>query len=386
MGRFLSLIARNSWRNRRRTTLTVLSIATSLCLLGVVMTMYRAFYLSEAPAWQAMRLVTRNRVSLAVPMPLYYREKIRQAPGVREVAASQWFGGTYKDSRDPKNFFARLAIEPDKLFAIRGEIRVPEDEQKAFLSDRTGAIAGRALARTHGWKIGERITLAGDIFPVTLELTLRAIFDAPENDEVLYFHFKYLEESATEGRLSQVGTFNILASSVDEVPKIAKAVDDLFHNSPVQTRTESEQEFSRSFLSFLGNVKAFLLSICAAVTFTVLLVAANTIAMSVRERIREIGILKTLGFTRADILATVIGESVLIAAAGGLLGSLLAAGLCAAVRNGPIGMPVLRQLTLGPAVVSASMLVAALVGVASSVLPAWGAARLPIVEAIRHTG
>lgn len=386
MLRHLPLILKNSWRNRRRTTLTVLSISVSLCLLGLLMAIYHAFYLREAPPWQARRLITRNRVSLAVPMPIYYRDRIRQVPGVQEVMVSQWFGGVYKDSRDPNNFFARFAVEPDKLFVIRGEIQVPEDQKRAFLSERTACAVGRRLADRLGFRLGDRITLRGDIFPVNLELTVRAIWDAPDNNEVLYFHWKYLEESLPPARQSLVGTFSILAERPEDVTRIADAVDAMFRNATAQTRTETEQAFALSFVAFLGNVKAFLFSIAAAVTFTILLVSANTMAMSVRERIREVGILRTLGYTPPSILGIILGESVLISLAGGLLGCGLAAALCAAVRNGPVAFSQIRALTVDAGVLATALAVALAIGILSSVIPAWGAARTSIIDALRHTG
>ncbi|MGD0015245.1 MAG: FtsX-like permease family protein [Bryobacteraceae bacterium] len=386
MLRFVSLMFKNSWRNRRRTALTVVSTGISLCLLGVLLAVYAAFYFSKPSAYQALRLVTRNRVSLAVSMPMYYRDKIRSIRGVREVGILQWFGGAYKDSRDPKNFFARMAIAPESLFTLRGEMSVPEDQKKAFLQDRTGCLVGRMLADRLNFKPGDRITLVGDIFPVTLELKVRAIFDAPENAEVLYFHWKYLEESISRGRGSMVGAFSILADSPESVPRIARDVDATFRNTSFETKTESEQQFGLSFLSFLGNVKAFLLSICAAVTFTILLVSANTMAMSVRERIQEVGILKTLGFTTGEVTGIILGEAVIISLAGGALGLLLASGLCALVRMGPIGFELFRRLAIQPATAAVCLGLAVLIGVASSVVPALAAARTSIVNAVRHAG
>jgi len=384
--RYFPLIFKNSWRNRRRTTLTILSLGVSLCLLGVLFAIYHAFYMTEASPEQARRLVTRNKVSLAVPMPIYYGERIKQIPGVEEVMISQWFGGVYKDSRDPNNFFARFAVEPDKVFRVRGEIRVPEEQKRAFQSERTACAIGRPLAERHHLGLGDRVTLKGDIFPVNLELTVRAIWDAPDNNEVLYFHWKYLEEGLPAGRKSMVGTFTSLADSPDSVNRIARVVDDMFRNAPYQTRTETEQAFALSFLAFLGNVKAFLLSICAAVTFTILLVSANTMAMSVRERIREVGIMKTLGFTPASILGIVLGEAVMIGIAGGALGLLLASLLVGFVKNGPIRFAQLQNMAISPSVVALSLGIAALVGLISALVPAWGASRTSIVDAIRHAG
>jgi putative ABC transport system permease protein len=386
MARYMSLIFKNAWRNRRRTSLTVASIGISLCLLGLLFAMYAAFYFAQPSPHQALRLVTRNRVSLTLALPVYYKEKIRALPGVRDVGMSQWFGGAYKDSRDPNNFFARLAAEPDKLFALYGEWTLPNDQKQAFLSQRTACLVGRKLADRLKLNLGDRVTLVGDIFPVTLELTVRAIFDSPDNSDVMYFNWKYLEESIPLVRRSVVGTFNILAASPEDVPRVARAVDDTFRNSPFETKTETEQQFGLSFLSFLGNVKLFLLSICGAVTFTILLVSANTMAMSVRERIREVGILKTIGFTTGDVLATILGEAVLISLAGGLVGVLLAAALCQGMRRGPMGFGMLQNLGIHPSTAAVCLALAVLIGLASALLPALAAARTTIVAAVRHEG
>jgi putative ABC transport system permease protein len=380
--RHLPLILKNSWRNRRRTLLTILSVGVSLCLLGILMAIYHAFYFSEPNASQALRLVTRNKVSLAFPMPQSYREKIRQIPGVQEVGISQWFGGVYIDRR-PEHMFARFAVEPDKIFTIHGEMTIPEDQKKAFQQERTACIAGRPLAEKYNWHLGERITLQGDIFPVTLELTLRGVFEHADNPEVLYFSREYLEESLPLGRRGNAGTFNILARSTEDVPRIEKAVDEQFSNSPVQTKTETESAFSLSFVAFLGNIKAFLLSVCAAVTFTIVLVSANTIAMSVRERVREVGVLKTLGYTRGAILGIILGEAVTISLVGGVLGVGLATVLAGVVRHAPAFILQLRMLTIGLPVAALCLLVAALIGLVSAFVPAFQASRISIMEALR---
>ncbi|MBM3776600.1 MAG: FtsX-like permease family protein [Acidobacteria bacterium] len=384
MLRYLPMVLKNSWRNRRRTTLTVLSVGGSMCLLGVLLAVYNALYFRSADPYEAQRLVTRNRVSLVFPMPEFYREKIQRLPGVRQVVIQNWYGGVYKDRRDPKNMFARFATEPERLFEVFGEYRIPEEQRQAFLRERTACVVGMDLVRKHGFKIGDRITLQGDIYPGTLELNVRGIYDTGRNSEVLYFHRKYLEEGLPAGRKGDAGIFTILARSTDDVPRIARMVDEEFRNATVQTRTETEQAFALSFVSFLGNVKVFLLSICAAVTFTIVLVSANTMAMSVRERVREIGVLRTLGFTPGTVLGIILGESAAIALAGGALGCALAAGALSIVRR----MPAFLDWTLvglAPPVIAACLLVALAIGLLSSFVPAWGASRTPIVEALRST-
>jgi putative ABC transport system permease protein len=384
VARHIPLILKNCWRNRRRTILTILSVGVSLCLLGILMAIYHAFYFSEPSPGQELRLVARNKVSLAFPMPQFYAQKIKQLPGVREVGISQWFGGKYIDDR-PEHMFARFAVEPDKIFTLRGEVTIPEDQKKAFQQERTACVVTRSLAQKFNWHLGDRITIQGDIFPVNLELTLRGIFDDPRDVDVLYFQRHYLEESQPLARRGTAGTLNILANTTDDVPRIEKAVDAMFENSPVQTKTETENAFSLSFLAFLGNIKVFLLSVCAAVTFTVLLVSANTIAMSVRERVNEVGVLKTLGYTRGAILGIILGESVTISLVGGVVGVGLANLLAGVVRRAPAFIAQLKTLTIVPSVAGLCLVVAALVGLVSAFLPAFHASRLSIVEALRST-
>jgi len=384
--RFLPLILKNAWRNRRRTALTVLSIGVSMCLLGVLMAIYHAFYLSDPPPAQALRLVTRHRVSLVFPMPQAYGDRIRRIPGVREVVIRDWFGGVYKDSRDFKNFFARFATEPERFLNVYTDIHLPDDQKKAFLQERSACIIGRELAQRLNFHLGDRIPLQGDIYPINLELTVRGIFDNDLENDALYFNREYLEQSLPEARRGDAGIFTILCDSTGVVPRIAKTIDDDFRNSSAaETKTESEAAFSLGFVNSMGNVKMFLLSICGAVTFTILLVAGNTMAMSVRERVREVGILKTLGFTPGRILAILLGESITIAVAGGALGYLLGSVLCIGMHYSPVMFPQIKTLAIGPFVTAVCLSVAFIIGLASSFVPAWNASRISIVEALRST-
>ncbi len=383
--RFLPLILRNSWRNRRRTLLTIASIGVSMCLLGVMIAMYSAFWLSKPQDNQALRLVVRNRVSLAVFLPLAYHQQIEKIPGVREVMVDTWFGGVYKDAREARNNFPRFSVEPEKLFTLFPEWSIPEDQKQAFIHERTACVVGRDLANTFGFHLGDRIPLEGDIFPGNFEFTVRGIFDAASNSDVMYFNKEYIDQALPERRRGFVDTFYVLIDDPQQSLRIAEAIDAEFRNSTGATKTESEQAFVVGFLSMLGNVRMFLVWISAAVMFTILLVSANTMAMSVRERVREVGVLKTLGFTPRAILGLILGEAAAISVAGGAIGYLISTVLLKGVQRSPMGgfLPALR--VMDPLIAAVCIALAASIGLVSSLVPALGASRAPIVEALRST-
>ena len=311
-------VTKNAFRNKRRSTLTVLSIAFSLLLLTLMMTIWRAFYLDQGSAESAERLVVRHRVSLTFSLPGYYREKIRAIPGVAAVVPVSWFGGIYKDQK-PENFFAQFGTDPDEFFKVYRDVEIPAEQITAWQRDRQGVIVNDSLAKKYGWKLGDRIVLQGTIYPVNLELIVRGIFHTNPDNKSVYFNAKYVEEAVAFFK-GQAGTFSILANSPADVSNIASAVDDTFRNSPQPTKTESEKAFGLEFVAMMGNVKAFILAICSAVVFATLLVSANTMAMSIRERTREVAVLKTLGFTRRGVLGLFVSEAVALSLGGGLLG------------------------------------------------------------------
>lgn len=390
----LQLVLKNSLRNRRRSILTIASMAVSICLIGALLALSRAlFYGGDTTPGQAKRLIVHHKIALTQDLPLAYEETIQKVPDVHAVTRLRWFGGTYRDARDPKNRFAQFAIEPKTLFEVHPEFQIPETEKQAFILQKTACVASRPLAEKLGWKLGERITLVGGMSPTTLELTLVGIFDAPtDNSSVLYFNWDYLRDSLSTEDASRdmVQQFYVEAGNRDVVAGVGQQIDDAFADSPYPTRSEPEQAFMLSFVSFLGNLKLFLAAICGAVTFTMLLISTNTLSMSVRERTREVGILKTLGFSSGEILSMVVGEATLIAFAGGLLGCGLATGLCAgiasAMRSAPGFVSVVRGLGFSPLVAALTVSIALLVGLMSSVVPALHAARTSIVDTLQYNG
>ena len=377
-------VCKNAFRNRRRSTLTALSMGFSLLLLSFLMVAWRSFYVDQGSAESAERLVMQHRVSLTNPLPGYYREEIRGVPGVVHVVPLSWFGGTYKDDK-PENFFARFGTDPEEFFDTYKDLSIPADQLSAWTKDRAGAVADIELAQKHGWKVGDRIVIKGDIYPMTLELTLQGLFSSQLPNQTLYFNWTYAEEGVPFAK-GKVGTIGILVDSPQDVGRIATALDRMFRNSPAPTRTESEKAYELSFISMLGNVKAFILSISLAVLFTTLLVSGNTMAMSTRERTREVATLKALGFRRYTILGMFVGEGVVISLLGGILGSLATLGLLMVMAQSSqaalfVGMQRQWIHTLLPA-----WSLAAGVGLVSALIPAYHVSRIDIVEGLRHIG
>lgn len=378
--KFLQLLLRNLLRNRRRTILTLSSIAVSLFLVATLRTVLTELQSSAETPESALRLVVRHRVSLANFLPIAYRTKIAQVEGVKAVIATLWFGGVYKD---PQNYFPQFAVNTDQFFVINADMRMPESQKQAFLSDRTGAIAGDNLAQRFGWKVGDRIHLQGAIFRFDPELTLRGIYSGGyDGGSSLYFHWEYFDEGINNRGFTIM--YTILARSAAEVPGIAERVDDLFRNSTAPTKTETEKAFVLSFLSLVGNVRLLIAMISSGVIFMIVLVAANTMAMSIRERGREIGIMKALGFRKFHILMLLIGESALLALSGALVGALGARMIFSKVKISSITAGFVHSFYVTGGTVLLCAAIGIFVGVVSAGFPAWQAARKRVADALRE--
>ncbi len=374
-------VTKNAFRNKRRSILTVLSIGGSLLLLTFLITIWRTFYDSKPSEQSAQRLIVRHKVSLVFNLPSYYRQKIQAMPGVKEVVNQQWFGGQYKDDK-ADNFFAQFGTDPQEIMKVYPEFQIPADQLEAWQHDRAGAIVDVGLAKKFGWKVGDRLNITGKIFPVNLELTIRGIFTPPDPTQSIYFNKDYIDEGFPKLK-GQEGFFAVLADSPESVTRVGQAIDEEFRNADRPTKTETEHAFQLGFIGMLGNIKAFIMSICLAVVFTILLVSANTMAMSIRERTREVAVLKTLGFTRNSILGLFVGEAVSLALVGGLIGSMICfLGVRAMASSG--GMFTGMKVT--PLTIAAALLIAAVVGFASSFVPSYHAAKVNIVDGLRHIG
>ena len=378
--KYIWLLYKNVMRNRRRTLLTVTSIAVSLFLVTTLLTLLNELQNPiETPA-SALRLITRHKVSLFNSLPIAYRQKIAKVDGVEAVMGSMWFGGVYKD---PSNFFGQFAADTEQFFQVNADMTLPTEQKEAFLKDRTGCLVGNSLAKRFGWKIGDKIHLKGALFQFDPEMTVRAIYEGGSDlGSTLFFHWEYFNEGLNNAGFT--GTYTIRARSAQEVPKIAEQVDALFQNAPVPTKTETERAFILGFVSMLGNVQFLISSICSAVIFAIILVAANTMAMSIRERVREIGVLKTLGFFNDRILFLLIGESLLLSLFGTLLGALGAKVLYSNLDIATLTSGFLLRLNVNPQILLTCTAIGCGVGLLAAGVPAWRASRFPVVEALRR--
>jgi putative ABC transport system permease protein len=374
------LLLKNLFRNKRRTLLTGTSVAVSLFLLSSLAMVYTALGAPLENADNIPIMMVRRATGIVFPLPESYGAKIRTVPGVAACASLSWFGGYWKD---PANMFANFAVDPENAFKVQFASTIPPDQLEAFKRERTAAVAGRRLAEKYGWKIGDRITLLGSPWGFNPELTLRGIFTGGPDDQ-LWFHWDYLNESI--GRPNIVGLYWVRLEKPEIASRVGQAIDAMFRNTPNETKTESISAFLLNFISMLGNVRGIILLIGSAVSFAILLIVANTMAMSIRERIAEAAIMRSLGFRPAHILRLFVGESLILTLAGALVGIGGAKLLYDSLRLTQVGQFTFADLRLRPETLALCFGIALTIALLSATWPAYRAARENIAVALRHTG
>jgi putative ABC transport system permease protein len=381
--KFNRFIFANLFRKKIRLILTIGSFAVALFLFTFLAVVRSAFSRGEELAG-ADRLVVINRAGLINVIPLSYRDKMLQIKGIRAITHNNWFGGVYQDER---NFFPQFVIDPENQRQVMTEMRVADDEWNNFVKDRQGAIAGATLAKRFGWKVGDRIPIKNALYgpTKTWDFVLEGIYhnDHPGGDESQFWlQWKYFDETVPAVIKSQVGWYVVKLDSPDDAVSAAAAIDKMFANSSTETKTETESAFAAGFAKQLGNIELLILTIGGVVFFTLLLVTGNTMAISVRERVGELAVLKAIGYPDRYILFFVLAEALVIALIGGLIGlglAVLAIPVVGAKLQG-----LLPPLLLSASVLSLGLAFAVFVGVASGLLPGIGAMRLRVVNALRR--
>src|SRR5690348_7810785 len=382
---FPLLVLRNAFRHKLRTTLTIVGIVVAIAAFGMLRTIVDAWY-AGANASSSARLVTRSSVSLVFALPLNYAQKIRQVDGVTGVGWANWFGGVYVNER---NFFAQFAISESYL-DLYPEFVLSDDQRRAFLADRVGAIAGRKLADKYGWKVGDQIPLRGTIYPGTWTFNLRGIYDGAEegtDTSTFFFHFDYLNETIKRqypGRGDQTGVFIESLRNADDAAGVSAAIDTTFKNSLAETLTETEKAFQLGFVSMSEAILLAIQAVSYVVIVIIMAVMANTMAMTARERYGEYATFKALGFSNGFVGMLIFAESLGISLLGGLLGAAATFPL-ADVFASTVGS-ILAGFKVSRETVMLQLLAALVIGVVAAAIPAWRAARVRIVDGLRAIG
>ncbi|MBM3321711.1 MAG: ABC transporter permease [Candidatus Eisenbacteria bacterium] len=379
--RFFPFILRNALRSKRRTILTVLSIVVSMFLYCTIRTVITSFDASLETA-DAARLITRRSTSLTFFLPLSYKDRLAQIPGVSAVAYGVWFGGIYIDER---NFFAQYAIDADEYVPMYSEYLITPEEREAFRRERTACIIGEKLVEKYGFKTGDAITLRGTIFPGNWDLTVRGIArPRTKNLDTNFLLMRWDLVNERMGRFNQVGWYVVKLSDPARAGEVARTIDRAFANSPAETKTETEKAFQLGFLSMLGNIRAVVFAIGSAIVIAILLVSMNTMMMAARERTREVAVLKALGFTDRTVLGMILAESLLISLTGGVLG----AGIARVVydASGFTAGGFFPSFFVTGGTIARALGIAAAMGLLSGAIPAADAFRLRVVDALRHAG
>lgn len=377
--KYLHLIFANLRRKKLRTVLTIGSFAVAVFLFGFLAIIHGAFG-GNLDVIGVDRLMVINKVSIIQPLPISYKAQIERILGVKYVTAQSWFGGIYQD---PKNFFASFSVDPDTQRLVFPELAVPDDQWKAFLDDREGAIVGARTAKRFGWKVGDRVPLQAPIYGGTWEFNIRGIYNSPKDGVDLtqfWLHDKYLEERRTFGK-GQIGWYTVSLSSPDDAPRVIKVIDDQFANSPFETKTETLAAMTASWVKQAGNIEFLILAIGGIVFFTLLLVTGNTMALSVRERMSELAVMKAVGFSNRFVLLIILAESLVIAVIGGTIGILLAKLMT--LGGDPTG-GILYSFILPASAMLLGLMAALAIGMMAGIIPATNAMRLRVVDALRR--
>ncbi len=382
----VTLIFKNAMRHRLRTFLTILGIAVAIMSFGLLRTVVAAWHAGVTQA-APDRLITRSKISITFTLPIAQKEKIEKVPGVEEVTFGTWFGGYYKD---PKDFFAQFAVPGSQYFTLYPEFLIVPDVLETFDRERNAAIVGKGLADRFGWEVGDAVTLTGMIYPGEWDFVIRGIYegrDETTDDQQFLFNWDYLDQRMLESspmRAGQIGWWVIKIDDPASAARISSAVDALFDNSADETLTETEAAFQQSFVAMAGTIVFSLQVISIMVIGIILLVAANTMAMTARERISEYAVLKTLGFGGVHIMGLVAGESVVIACLGGAIGLILMIpllnGVGAALQQWFPAFPI------DPMTYPQAALATIAVGILAAVFPVWQAMRVSIVDGLRRVG
>lgn len=385
--KILKLIFANALRHKLRTTLTIVGIMIAVIAFGLLRTVVTVWY-SSVDAAAANRLITRQAVSFIFPLPYAYRDKIQSVEGVKTVSFATWFGGVYKDKN---NFFARLAVDPETIFDVMQEFEISSDELNTFKKERNSCVIGLDIAKQYNLKVGDKMVLDGDIYPGQWEFTVRGIYKPKYKNTdgtQMLFHWAYVDERMkveAPVRAGEVGWYIVLINDPNNSADISDRIDMLFKNSPAETKTETEKAFTQGFVAASSAIITAMNFMSFVIIGIIMLVLANTMIMSARERTREYAVLKTLGFSAFHLVGLILGESMVISLIGGGIGVVLTYPIVAGFEQAiPKGF--FPFFFIEPITTILALSAAILIGVLAAIFPIQRALKTKIVDGFRFVG
>jgi putative ABC transport system permease protein len=383
---------RNLGRNKLRTLLTIAGVSVAIVTFILLRTVLSAWTVAADHAAKD-RVGTRHKVSFIIPLPKRYLEEIRQIPGVKSAAGANWFGA--KDPKHENEFFGSFAVDPKAYLEVYDEIIVPEDQKEAWYQNKTGAVVGDALAKKMGWSVGDRVTLVGTIYPGDWEFVISGIYTAVRKSvdrSSFMFHYDYLNDSTAASNANSKDLVGWVVSRIDDpgrAAEISKAIDSHFDDRDTQTLSMSERAMNTSFIGMISAVLKAVDAVSLVILAIMVLILGNTVAMGVRERTHEYGVLRAIGFLPKHLAMFVLSEAVAVSVAGGVLGIMISypfvqEGLGRFLEeNMGAFFPFFR---IDPRTIVWAIVLAALLGLLAAALPAYNASRLKVVDALRRTG
>ncbi len=374
-----SFVVKNALRNRRRALLTVISVAISCGLLVTLLTLQRELTIPPESEAASLRIIARNKVSLAQPLPSKQLSIIEKIPGVVAVSPFTYFGGNFRE--ETVTSFAQFAVDPVRFKNLIVEGRIADGNYDDFIADRTSCFVGADTMKRYGLKIGDRMRFSGTFYPVDLDLKIAAVFQGTVDDRGVFFHHKLLDELM--GNPGTVGTWYIRVASAEISNDVIAKVNDAFANTSAEVRAETERAFQMGFISMLGNVKLLIGSVSTVVVFTLMLVTVSTMSMAVRERFRELAVLKALGFRRRELFSFILAESFGLALVGGALGIFGAWALWTGIDLQKLTNGFLLYFEVTPRIMATGGVVAVFLGIFSSISPSIAVARLSVVQGLK---
>jgi putative ABC transport system permease protein len=385
--KYLNLIWRNVFRKKTRTVLTMSSIVLVLVLIVTLVSLLRAMEQDPSGGRGSNRLVVQHATGLANFLPLSQRQRIEQVPGVVAATPEVWFGGVYKDDR-PENFFGQLSADPEIFFSkIFDDATIDPEVDKTWKANRNAFVAGKALEEKFHWKPGDHIQLRGTYIPVTLDLVYAGFYRAGDESNI-FFPNEYLNQSKWFGADKFTGIYYIKVASGEDLSRVTSTIDKMFENSDAPTKTLTEKQFQSQFLEMMGNIKGLIRWISLIILFAVTLIVANTVAMSARERVTEIAVMRTLGFGSNHILGFILAEAVLMALLGGVLGVLIANYIfipaLLAVGNKTSISIWLVNFRVSTETLAMAFIISVGVGILAGFVPAINSSRRRIVDGLRQ--